>query len=462
MDAHTSNISARTPLPLPDSARVVIDVLEDAGFEAWLVGGFVRDSLMGRPVHDVDIATNAHWEEVRDVAEAQHLHTFETGTKHGTISVQAEGDIIEVTTYRSDGDYADARHPDHVTFVKTIDEDLARRDFTMNAIAYHPLRGIFDPYGGCADIAACTIRAVGDAPTRFGEDALRILRAVRFASELGFTIEPVTLAGAHAQVAQLQLVAAERVRVELERMLLGKNVRRALLDYADIIVEVLPELDAMRGFDQKSPYHIYDIYEHTAYVVEGTPATPLLRWAALLHDVGKPSTFTIGPNGQGHFFGHAPVGAPIAQSILSRLRAPSRLTADVVSLVHFHDTHIPAQPRSVKRLLNKLAGRSELFFSLCELQVADARAHAPEYQERGKLAEQVALCLKDILAAGEAFSLRDLAITGADVIALGVEPGPSVGHLLDAALEAVIDEDVVNEHEVLIAFLKREIATLAE
>ena len=441
--------------PLPESARRVIDALETAGFEAWVVGGFVRDALLGRSVHDVDIATNALWQDAKQACESAGLRTYETGTAHGTISVQAARDAIaEVTTYRTEGAYSDARHPDEVRFVTSIEEDLARRDFTMNAIAYHPARGLHDPYQGSADIAAGVIRAVGDPQKRFAEDALRILRALRFASELGFALDPATQKAANACAKQLDLIAPERISAELNRLLCGQNVRAVLMDHAAVIDTVLPELSPMRGFDQKTPYHIYDVFEHTAYVVECAPATTLLRWAALLHDVGKPDSFTVDDKGQGHFFGHAKRSAAIAEHVMARLKMPARFSTDVVQLVRYHDTHIQPDRVPVKKLLRKMGGRDGLMRELCDLQWADAQSHAPGFRTRGDMARNVEALMEQVLAENEVFSLRQLAIGGGDILSLGVEPGPAVGQLLEEALDEVVCDRLPNDRDALMAFVK--------
>ncbi len=441
---------------LPAHAVRILDVLESAGFEAWVVGGFVRDVLLDRPVHDIDIATNALWQQVKKTCKQANMHTFETGVAHGTLSVlpAPDADIIEVTTYRTEGAYSDARHPDAVCFVNTIEEDLARRDFTMNAIAFHPAHGLCDPYGGAADIQAGIIRAVGEPQERFGEDALRILRAVRFASELGFALDPQTLEGANAQVERLKQIAVERIATEMSRLLCGPHVHSVLMDCPVILDTVLPELTPMRGLDQKSPYHIYDVMEHTAYVVENTEPDLLLRWAALLHDVGKPATFSVGTNGQGHFYSHAMVSADMTAQIMKRLKMPAQFSHDAELLVRFHDTHRPANHKMVKRMLRQLEGRPELLRTLCRLQVADANAHAPEFTQRADLSRDFEVCLDEVLAAHEAFTLADLAITGSDVMALGVEAGPQVGTLLNVALDAVINEEVPNERAALLELIR--------
>ncbi len=441
-------------LAIPGFAETVLAALESAGFDAWVVGGYVRDAVLARPCNDVDIATSAHWTSVRDVMHARGMKTFETGVEHGTITVACHGHTVEVTTYRTDGAYSDARHPDCVTFVGSIEEDLARRDFTMNALAYNPKHGVVDPFGGMDAIRAHEIATVGDASKRFGEDALRILRAVRFASELGFSIEPATFDAARRLSSTLANVSVERQAAELTKLISGQNAREVLIGCPEVIDAALPELSPMRGFDQKSPYHIYDVYEHTAHVVEGIAATPLLRWAALLHDAGKPTSFSLGSNGQGHFYGHAAESARIASRVMGRLKMPAALSRDVVALVRFHDVHQKPSPKAVKRLLHNLGGNVDLFRALCQLQRADALAHAPGHRQRAEAVDEMESHLTNVLANNEAFSLKDLAINGNDILACGIQAGPEVGSLLDSALDAVIDGLVPNERDSLLAYIE--------
>lgn len=438
---------------LPPEARTVIDVLEDGGFEAWCVGGFVRDALLGRSVHDVDVTTSAPWTDAQHLFESAGLRTHETGVAHGTLTVIAGGAALEVTTYRVDGPYADGRHPDAVSFVGSIEEDLARRDFTVNALAYHPARGLLDPYDGQADLAAGVLRTVGDPRKRFAEDALRILRGCRFASQLGFAWEEGAWAAAVSQKSLLSRVSSERIFHELDGLLRGEHVHDALLSNVDVLSFVLPELVAMRGFPQATPYHIYDVLEHTAWVVQRAPAEPLTRWAALCHDMGKPAAAFTGPDGVGHFYGHAAVSVELACGLLGRLKAPTALREGVLTLVRHHDDAVEPTPRSVKRMLARLDGDPALFRALGALKRADALAQAPRCAPRAKLADELVRILDEVLAAGEALAVRDLAVGGRDVLALGVQPGPVVGAALNAALDAVTDERVANEPEALRSFL---------
>lgn len=441
-------------IEIPDWVMTALSVLEENGFEAWLVGGCVRDSILGRPVHDFDIATNATWREVAQACTQHGITTHETGVKHGTITAVVGGNAIEITTFRTDCGYSDGRHPDRVAFVQSIEEDLARRDFTMNALAYHPERGLCDPYCGYDDIEQRMIRCVGDPDSRFREDSLRILRGCRFASQLGFTIEPATLEQMVHNKLALQRVSAERVTAELQAMLLGDHVYDALMATFNALCGALPEIAAMNGFEQHTPYHIYDVWEHTAYVVQYTPPYPLIRWAALLHDSGKPAAFFMDGE-RGHFYGHARLSVIMAKSVLGRLCFSQDFVSDVLELVRAHDDVIQPAPRPVKRALARLGGRTDLFKSLCELKRADAMAQAPRCAPRIALADDLLNTLDEILTTHAAFAVKDLEINGRDLMEMGVKPGPDLGMLLQRALDAVIDDEVPNERGALLELMNR-------
>ncbi len=441
-------------IALPPYALEALDALEEAGFESWVVGGYVRDALLDRPSADIDIATQAPWQDVQRVFEAQGHRTHETGTAHGTLTVIVDEQALEITTFRSDGAYADARHPKQVSFVRTIAEDLARRDFTMNALAYHPARGLFDPYGGHADLEARVIRAVDDPARRFSEDALRMLRACRFAAELGFAIDPATFEGMLANKGLLPRISTERITHELQRLLLGAHAGSALIATVDVLAAVLPELVAMKGFEQRTPYHIYDVLEHTAHVLDGVPPYPLVRWAALFHDMGKPAAFFTDEEGTGHFYGHAAISVMLARGVMERLALSSAFTTRVLVLVERHDDVIDLTPKAVKRACTRLGGDADLFAALCDLKRGDARGQAPRCIGRVADADELERILADVLAADEAFSLKKLAIDGRGVIALGVPQGPLVGRALNEALDAVIDERIANEPDALRAFVE--------
>lgn len=453
-DAGSRYAAASPALPVPPQARRVIEVLEAAGFEAWCVGGFVRDSLLGRPVSDIDIACSALWPQTEEACLAADMRVHRTGEKHGTVTVVCDDAAFEVTTFRIDGAYSDARHPDEVRFVRSLKEDLARRDFTINAMAYHPLRGLADPFGGLEDARRGIIRTVGDPAQRFGEDALRILRACRFSSQLGFSLDGATYQAMLEGKRGLLRVSSERITAELQKLLLGDNVRDALLQTVDVISAVLPELVAMKGFDQCTPYHCHDVLEHTARAVAGTPPYPLVRWAALFHDMGKPAAFFKEPGGRGHFYGHAKISVPLARGIMDRLTFSTAFRDRVLLLVERHDDVFDATPRAVKRALARMGGDVELFRALCDLKRGDASAQAPAYaEERMRRADDLLRVLDGILAEGEAFTLKHLAVNGRDAMDAGIAQGPSVGAALAAALDAVIDEQIPNDRETLLAFL---------
>lgn len=446
----------RTPISLPGHASLALEVLENAGHEAWCVGGFVRDALMGRLCSDVDIASSATWQEAQSAFEAQGFRTHETGIKHGTITALIAGEPVEITTYRVDGTYSDGRHPDEVVFVREIAKDLDRRDFTMNAIAYHPDRGLFDPHNGARDIADGLIRAVGDPDLRFTEDAQRILRACRFASQLGFSLEPATMLAMRSHAELLSDVASERIAKELRGFVCGQAIHDALMACSDVLAAVIPELSAMKGFDQKTPYHIYDVLEHTAFVMQNTPPYPLVRWAALFHDMGKPRAFFTDEAGTGHFYGHAKLSMELAGPVMKRLGMPHAFVSDVLLLVKYHDDVIEPTTKAVKRMLVRLDGRVDLFRAMCDLKRGDALAQAPHCHGRVQLADDLDRVLDAIIEAQEAFSLKDLAIDGTDLINLGIEPGPALGRLLSDALEAVVDERVPNEREALLSHVQKQ------
>ena len=409
---------------------------------------------LGRDVHDYDLATTATWDQVEQVFENAGFTVHETGVKHGTVTVVLQGNAIEVTTYRTDWGYSDGRHPDNVAFVQTIGEDLARRDFTMNALAWHPVRGLIDPYGGAGDIEAGVIRAVGEPKERFSEDALRILRGCRFESQLGFSIDPATYQAMCEKKHLLMRIAKERIVHELDAFVLGAHVRQALLDCVDIISPVIPELAALKGFPQNTPYHCYDVLEHTACTMENIDAERLLRWAALLHDIGKPATHFTREDGISHFFGHARIGAELAEGVCKRLGFPRRFSEQLVRLVAMHDDPMAPAPKSIRKVLLRLDGDEGLFRALCALKRADSLAHAPEHRQRGSSALEALRIFEELKASNAAWSTKGLAISGDDLLELGYEQGPAIGFALRDALEEVIDEKLENDRDALLKWAR--------
>ncbi len=452
--------------PVPDYGLRVLRVIEDAGFEAWVVGGWVRDALLGAPMHDVDVTTSAPWQETERVLRAAGIEVHETGTAHGTVTAVVEGMPVEVTTYRVEGTYSDRRHPDEVRFVRDVREDLARRDFTVNAMAYHPDRGLLDLFGGREDLTRGVVRAVGDPYRRFEEDALRVLRAVRFACRLGFEVEPRTQAALMACAPELDGIARERVGQEMDGIVASGRVSWALRNEFDVLARAVPALIPMRGLDQRSPYHAYDLLEHTARVCAGVEAfaggvpTQALRWAALLHDAGKPMCASVDENGRGHFRDHQRAGAVLCRDALLGLALPHEVASRAAALVRYHDRHLSSSPAGVRRLLRRLdqarpGEAPALAYQLLDLQHADAIAKAWPCAQRAVELDVFERALSGELSRGAAFRVRDLAVGGGDVMrALGVAPGPEVGHALSTLLDDVIYGRVENSREALLAWLR--------
>ncbi len=433
-------------IQLPAQVHTALHLLRDAGFEAYLVGGCVRDCLMGIPPHDFDVTTSALPEQTQQVFAGERV--ILTGLKHGTVTVLLDGLPLEITTYRLESSYSDHRHPDAVVFTNSLRDDLARRDFTMNALAWDGSGEVIDYFGGREDIAAGIIRCVGDPKRRFEEDALRILRAVRFSSTLGFALDSATAQAARDSRTLLREVSAERICEELLKLLCGKNVRSVLCEYTDILAAVIPELLPMQGFDQHNVHHVYTVLEHTAVAVGSTPPEPVLRLAALLHDIGKPSCFALDENGVGHFYGHAKASTAIAEPILKRLRLDNTTQKQVLELVQWHDWLIEETEKAVKRALNKLT--PDGFFRLLHLKRADNLAQSPAYHGRQHYYDRLAQMAQTILEQEQCFSLKDLAVNGSDLIALGMQPGPALGAALNRLLDAVISGDLPNDRDSLL------------
>ena len=430
---------------IPNSVLELIHQLEEAGFETWVVGGCVRDHLMGNVPHDYDCCTAAEPEQMQALFADRQLVL--AGLKHGTVGVVTEAGVVEITTFRTEGGYLDSRHPDWVKFVRDVKEDLARRDFTVNAMAYSPRRGLCDPFGGQADLKNGLLRAVGDPVLRFREDALRILRGLRFAARFGFEIEEATRTAMHTEIAGLDTLARERVLTELEGFLLAATARD-ILDGAELLFRVIPELAPQLGFDQKNPHHEHDIFTHTAMVVERAPKEPILRMAALLHDLGKVDTFFLDEKGVGHFYGHAGLGAKMAEDILRRLKCSNALRDEVTWLIHHHMDRFPCEEKSARRCLSKHGlPRME---RLTRLQMADFGGKVDD----GDLDEWLRL-LQEVDAREGALTLKTLAVKGKDLIGLGIAPGKQVGALLNRLLSMVLAGELPNDREALLEYLRK-------
>lgn len=425
-------------------AQAILTRLEQAGYQAFAVGGCVRDTLLGRTPGDWDITTSALPQQVMALFDA-----VPTGIAHGTVTVRLEGRGFEVTTFRGDGPYLDGRHPSGVVFTRHLEEDLARRDFTVNAMAMD-LRGrITDPFGGREDLQRRLLRCVGDPERRLQEDALRILRALRFAAVLGFSVEPETAAALAHQAHRLHLIAPERVSHELQRLLTGAYVGPVLRQFAPVLAAVLPEIRPLMGFEQHSPHHRYDVWEHTVRSVEIIPPQPVLRWTMLLHDVAKPQCFTLDEQGKGHFYGHDAQGAAMAEEILRRLRLPRRDTERIVLLIREHMRQIAPTEKSVGRALHRLG--PETLGQLLAVQRADRLATGTGDTE---LLDKIQALLEKLLAEERCFTLRQLAVNGRDLMALGLA-GPAVGRMLQQLLAQVLEGTLPNDHAALLDAVQR-------
>ncbi len=431
---------------IPSGAEHILQALTGAGYEAYLVGGCVRDLLRGVAPHDWDICTSARPEETERCFAGQRI--IETGLKHGTVTVLEDGEPYEITTYRTEGPYSDSRRPDYVKFVSSLEADLARRDFTMNAIAMGLDGRLRDPFGGAADIQTGLIRCVGEPAHRFQEDGLRVMRALRFAAVLGYGIEERTAQAIHENRRMLERVAAERIRVELCKLLVGEEAGNILRQYPDVFCQFWPQLEPLVTLEQNNPWHCWGGWEHTIHAVEAAPPDLMLRLTMLLHDIGKPNCKSTDENGIDHFYGHPAVSAKLADQMLRSLKFDNRTRERVVTLVEHHDVQIPCRDRSIRKWLGRLG--PETFFQLLEVKRADGMGQAYELvKDRLAELEEMKTKAEELVAQGQCFTLKDLAINGRDVIAAGVAPGPEVGRVLNGFLQRVLNDEVPNERDVL-------------
>lgn len=431
---------------IPKQVQGLLRRLNAAGFSGYAVGGCVRDSLRGEVPADWDICTDARPEQT--VACFEDCRTVLTGIRYGTVTVVFDGTPYEITTFRAENGYSDSRHPDDITFLSSLQEDLSRRDFTVNAMAADADGQVIDCFGGADDLRQGIIRCVGDPMQRFTEDALRMLRALRFASRFGFAVAPGTEAAIHALCGRLQAVAPERLRKELSGLLCGQAVRDILERYPDVLCVLIPELTPCIGFRQYNYHHKYDVWTHTLRAVDAVTPTEPLRLAMLLHDIGKPASFTVDKQLVGHFYGHAVISAAMCEKILRRLRY-DRQTAELVTLlVREHGFQLPeGNVRRMRRLLSQFGEQTVRL--LLKVRCADAAATgtAPDAQERLCEAE----CLLGEVSA-QCFSLAQMQIDGRELIRLGVKEGPQLGAILQVLLNAVLDGRVENEHDALVHF----------
>lgn len=432
-------------IQLPDYVRTALKALEDAGYEAFVVGGCVRDIYLGKNPEDFDITTDATPKEMLEVFKT--FHVIPTGIKHGTVTVIIDGKSIEITTYRIDGEYLDSRRPENVIFSRSISEDLSRRDFTVNALAYNEASGLLDLHGGLDDLKNGIIRCVGEPDKRFEEDALRIMRAVRFSSVLGFSVEENTKRSIFKYADTLTSISAERTSAELLKLLCGKDATKILIEYRDVIAALIPELKKTFDFDQNNKHHIYTVYDHMAYSVGFAKDEPDVRLALLLHDIGKPDTYFTDENGVGHFYTHGEVGAEISLPILKRLRLSREMTDTVYTLVRYHDYPIDHSRKTIRRRLNKFG--EPMLKKLMDVKEGDSKAHNPAYVGRIDEIYEINEIIDDVINAEDCFSLRSLKISGRDLKNMGMESGPEIGSVLNELLSEVLDGNLENDFDAL-------------
>lgn len=439
-------------LQLPANVEFILNMLNESGYAAFVVGGCVRDALCGQQPHDWDVCTSCLPEETVALFESLGYPVLKTGLKHGTVTILMDGEGYEITTFRTDGDYSDHRRPDTVHYTDSLLEDLSRRDFTINAMAYNPVLGFVDYYGGQADLDQRIIRCVGDPCQRFNEDALRILRALRFSAVFGYRIDIATENSIRLNKLLLQEISGERIRDELCKILVTENPARLLRRYADVFSVVIPEIEPCIGFRQNNPHHIYDVWEHTLCALEESPNDLWVRLTLLFHDIGKPLCYTEDENGVGHFYGHPAVSEQMSRARMRALRFSNREIDTVGQLVKHHDDDIQLSTAYARKLLNRLGG-FEQARRLIDVKKADVSAqdHALYHQRTDKLCS-FGLILRKIEADSLAFSIKDLAIDGHDLMGIGYEAGPGIGQMLKRLLDEVISGDLPNTKAALIAY----------
>lgn len=433
-------------MDMPKNVDIAINLLQSAGFEAYAVGGCVRDSLLGKTPNDWDITTSAKPEDMKSVFA--DFHCIDTGIKHGTVTVVIDGEPLEITTFRLDGEYEDNRHPKSVTFTSDLGADLGRRDFTVNAMAYSKKTGTVDLFGGQNDLKNGIIRCVGDPDRRFNEDALRILRALRFASALDFEIEEKTAQSLLKNRALLGNISEERIAKELLKLVCGKGAKRILTDFAPVLFEILPELQPMYKNSHDNPHHCYDIYEHTLIAVESIDPEPTLRFAMLLHDCGKPAVKKFDENGVAHFYGHQRISAEISAQILARLKVSNKFRDEILFLVSNHDRwELYENTEKMPRYLSKFGLDGVL--NLLKVMRADVLAQSPEYRYRLDQIADAEETAKNLAAQKPCLSLSELQINGRTLMDIGIPQGRKLGAVLAQLLDEVIDGVTKNTQEAL-------------
>ena len=445
----------RFRIKIPDNANTIINTLQNNGHSAYVVGGCVRDSLMGRIPHDWDICTSATPDQMLEIFK--DFRVIETGLKHGTVTIVIDGEQYECTTYRIDGKYSDNRRPDNVTFTNDLVEDLKRRDFTINAMAYNDIEGLIDPFGGTEDINENTIQCVGSAKDRFEEDALRILRAIRFASQLDFTIEPNTDWQIHQQYRRLENISVERINSEFCKIVVSDNFCVELLLYKDVFALFIPELKDMFDFPQKNPHHDYDVFGHTVHAVENCNSDDLtVRLAVFFHDFGKPHSYQDGEDGIRHFKGHGRVSADMTDVIMKRLKFDNETRNNVTQLVYYHDATFEVGKKYVKRWLNKLGEKQ--FRRLLDVRRADIKGQkvvcSTDKKDKIEKLDAIEKLIDEVMQENQCFTLKDLAVNGNDLIQIGYNPDKQLGETLNMMLNGVINDEFENKKDSLLNIAK--------
>ena len=438
-------------IKIPEEVQYILNTLEKNGYEAYAVGGCVRDSLLGKEPKDWDICTPALPGQIMKYFAGHTI--IETGVRHGTITLRLNHQSFEITTYRIDGIYTDNRHPDKVEFANDLKEDLSRRDFTINAMAYNPKSGVVDFFGSSEDLNYGIIKCVGDAGKRFKEDALRIMRALRLASVLGFSISNDTSKAMFDNAKLLNNIAVERITTELNKLIVGNSARSALLKYIIIITEIIPEIAPTIGFEQNNPYHCHDVLNHILFSVENALPDVPIRLAMLFHDIAKPECYTE-EDGVGHSYGHQQASSDTAKKILLRLKYDNETIETVTQLILYHSADIQPQRKHIRRWLNKI-GEKRLR-QLIEVKRADAMAQAPHVR-RIKIDEltDILILTDEIVKQQQCFSLKDLAINGSDLMVLGMARGVGIGAVLNQLVNMVIDEQIENDKIILLETAKK-------
>ena len=434
-------------IKLPDEARHIIETLENHGFEAYAVGGCIRDSLLGKTPQDWDICTSALAAQTMLCFSAHHI--IKTGLQHGTVTLMLNHKPFEITTYRVDRKYTEHSRPGKIKFVNVLKRDLACRDFTINAMAYNPKTGLVDYYGGQTDLTERKIKCVGNVGKRLREDALRIMRALRFASADGFSIDDDTAKAMFENKALLHNVAAERIATELNKLIIGDRVCEVLSVHRPVLIEIIPEFGCAVGFKQNNPYHCYDVLTHTLVSIDAAPKDLIIRLTMLFHDIAKPKCYTEANDGIGHFYGHQQESADISNAILRRLKYDNDTIRAVSQLVLYHDADIEPRRKHIKRWLNKI-GELRLQ-QLLEVNRADIMAQSSQYrQARLERLDAVLPIVEEIIEQQQCFSLKDLAVNGRDLNNAGVPQGPEIGSILKRLLDMVIDEEIPNDKAMLL------------